>query len=294
VTEFDKVIPPGGVGKVTASVDTSHFKGQIAKSVTVTTNDPAAQRTTLTLKADVRVPVDVQPSETAMFQGRVGHLTPVVLTISSSDDAPFDIVSIEPSDASVTATVVPAEGEKSTKKTGTLAAGAKKYVMTVSASPSLKVGTSSGQITVKTTHPKAPELPLRFFANVTGNVQLQPERVMMNVPATMPPEGLTQHVVLRRAADAEGTFDVKSASSSDERVTVKVTTTKAGEEYDLAVGYKGAPPTSSTVANVTVETTDSLQPTLTIPVYVRSGNQTTTTVTPMVKPIPMPAPPPGH
>jgi hypothetical protein len=38
VTEFDKVIHPGGVGKVTASVNSEHLKGQVSKSVTVTTN----------------------------------------------------------------------------------------------------------------------------------------------------------------------------------------------------------------------------------------------------------------
>jgi len=39
VTEFDKVIPTGGVEKVTASLDTTHYKGPISKGITVTTND---------------------------------------------------------------------------------------------------------------------------------------------------------------------------------------------------------------------------------------------------------------
>jgi len=36
VTEFDKVIPPGGVGKVTASLNTFPYKGPITQSVQVT------------------------------------------------------------------------------------------------------------------------------------------------------------------------------------------------------------------------------------------------------------------
>ena len=52
MTEFDKVIPPGGVGKVTASVDTSHYRGPIAKSIRVTTN-PASDPISLELKAEV-------------------------------------------------------------------------------------------------------------------------------------------------------------------------------------------------------------------------------------------------
>ena len=55
MTEFDKVIHPGGVGKVTASVHTTNFKGEIVKSITVTTNDPTNQHVSLQLKANVTV-----------------------------------------------------------------------------------------------------------------------------------------------------------------------------------------------------------------------------------------------
>jgi len=53
VTEFDKVIPPGGVGKVTASLNTFPYKGPITKSVQVTTGDPGARPVVLLLKAEI-------------------------------------------------------------------------------------------------------------------------------------------------------------------------------------------------------------------------------------------------
>jgi len=271
VTEFDKVIRPGGVGKVNANIDTTTLKGPVTKTVTVTTNDPDKPTFTLTMKVDVKVPIDVQPSETAMFQGRAGNLKPQELTLTATDGKPFDIVSVTPSDANVTATIAadPAENAGS-PKAGTAASGAKKYVLKVQASPTLKLGSTSGSIAVKTTHPKSADMTIRYFANVTGNLQVMPERVMLSVPDDPPTEGVTQHVALKRAPDATGQVKVKSTASSDARVTAKLTTKKDGEDYDLAVTYSGPPPTSSTIANVTVETTDSLQPTLTIPVHVRA------------------------
>jgi hypothetical protein len=289
VTEFDKVIRPGGVGKVTASIDTSHFKGPVSKAVTVTTNDPAQPRTTLTITVDIKVPIDIQPSETAMFQGRVGALKPVELTLTSTDGSPFDIVSAAPPDTNVTVKVKRDPSEPAgAAKSGTVASGAKKYVMTVTPSDELKIGPTNGVITVKTTHPKAPDLEVRYFANVTGNILVQPERLMVNVPAETPKEGVVQHVTLRRAPEAPGKLDVKKASSSDARVTAKVAATTPGEEYDVTVTYQGPPPTSSTVANLIIDTSDTLQPTITIPMYIRSaaaapGGQ------PMITPMPQPA-----
>jgi hypothetical protein len=270
LVEYDKVIAPGKTGKVTASVDTSHFKGKVTKSVTVTTNDPAMPRTSLSISADISVPIDVQPSETAMFQGRAEALEPVVLTVLSTDGTAFDIVSATPSDAAMKVAVGPVAGETAgAAKSGTLGSGAKKYAVTVTAPKTLKVGTSSGTIAVKTTHPKSPDLTLRFYANVSGNIQIQPERVMMSpAPGSA---STTQHVIVRRAPGVTSPLDVTKATSSDPRVAVEVETKTKGEEYDLAVTYQGEPVGSVPLVNLTVETNDALQPTLTIPVHVRAA-----------------------
>ena len=61
VAEYDKTIEPGQIGKITATVDTRNFKGGIAKSVRVFTNDADNPQIDLVIKANVRSQVEVDP-----------------------------------------------------------------------------------------------------------------------------------------------------------------------------------------------------------------------------------------
>jgi hypothetical protein len=61
VAEYDKTVKPGGSGKITAVVDTTNFKGPIAKSVKVFTNDPVNPQINLVIKADIKTHVEVEP-----------------------------------------------------------------------------------------------------------------------------------------------------------------------------------------------------------------------------------------
>lgn len=61
VAEFDKNIAPGQTGKIKATVDTRNFKGGIAKSIRVFTNDADNPQIDLVIKANVRSQVEVDP-----------------------------------------------------------------------------------------------------------------------------------------------------------------------------------------------------------------------------------------
>jgi uncharacterized protein DUF1573 len=61
VASFDKVIKPGGEGKVQTSVDTKSFSGPISKSVLLVSNDPERGQINLFIKANVKPFVDILP-----------------------------------------------------------------------------------------------------------------------------------------------------------------------------------------------------------------------------------------
>lgn len=90
-TDYDPIVPAGGVGKVTAVLDTTHMRGRIEKTIDVMTNDPSSRRLTLTLKAESVRALVVKPTDTPAVRGIVGALQPVELTVSAPDDAPFGI-----------------------------------------------------------------------------------------------------------------------------------------------------------------------------------------------------------
>ncbi len=61
VASYDEVIGAGKSGSIQAELDTSEFRGPIAKSIRVFTNDAGNPELTLVIKADVRAQVDVSP-----------------------------------------------------------------------------------------------------------------------------------------------------------------------------------------------------------------------------------------
>lgn len=61
VADYDRTIAPGATGSIRASLDTGSFKGAIAKSVKVFTNDPVNPQLQLVIKANIRSQVEVDP-----------------------------------------------------------------------------------------------------------------------------------------------------------------------------------------------------------------------------------------
>jgi hypothetical protein len=270
VTEFDKVIHPGGVGKVSAAVHTTNFKGPVTKSVTVTTNDPENSRFTLTIKAVVTVPLDVQPSENIAFNGKAESLSAQQVTITSADGQPFDITSVTAADPSFTATVVavPAEGSPApATKAGTVASGVGKYRVTVNPSKNIAVGRLNSSILLKTTHPKASDLTLRVFGTVTGDIDVVPQYLTLSTGASATSEAKVQHAMIKKPTGEP--LQILSVTSDNPQVETKLTTVTEGREYDLEVRYTGAPATTALSAKIAIATNDTKQPKLEVQVWGR-------------------------
>ena len=59
MARFDRVIPPGGEGKITLKVHTKGYQGTVQKSARVRTNDPDHKQLLLRVKGTVKVAVHV-------------------------------------------------------------------------------------------------------------------------------------------------------------------------------------------------------------------------------------------
>jgi hypothetical protein len=71
-TEYDAVIEPGATGYVRAKLLTSQLHGPVTQPITVTTNDPAAPRIVLTLRAEVVTVVELLPASVMLLRDRGG------------------------------------------------------------------------------------------------------------------------------------------------------------------------------------------------------------------------------
>ncbi len=270
MTEFDKVIPPGQVGKVKAAIHTTTFKGPVSKSVTVTTNDPNKPTFSLQMKATVTVPIDVQPNENVAFNGKPETFLPQEVIVTSTNSEVFDILSMELSDATVTAKLEPAPetGKAPKAKAGTVASGVNRYKLTITPAKNMPVGRLNSTITLKTSHPKAPEQVIRIFGQVAGDVEVIPQYVTLSTGPGAEPEGRVQHVAIRKAAG--GSLKVLGASADNPEIVPTLKTISEGKEYDLEIKYTGQPSTAPVTAKVTVRTDDPRQPTLDVQVWGRN------------------------
>ena len=94
MAEFDKVIPPGGKGKIRLQVKTEGSEGYITKTARVYTNAPGKTVVTLKLKAYIKVSIFVSPRYVALF-GREGESITRVVEIKAGLSKPLTLSPIQ-------------------------------------------------------------------------------------------------------------------------------------------------------------------------------------------------------
>ena len=106
VPEFDKVIKPGGEGKVTLTVDTKNFTGPISKTALLMTDDPSMPQMTLFLSANVKPFVEALPNGFFRITALSGEAasSDVVLV---SDEPEFKPTKVETPNSFLKATLAP-------------------------------------------------------------------------------------------------------------------------------------------------------------------------------------------
>ena len=61
MARYDRVIPPGGKGKVTIEIDSSRIRGEFEKKAIVWSNDPDRMSVALYLKGKVMAHISLEP-----------------------------------------------------------------------------------------------------------------------------------------------------------------------------------------------------------------------------------------
>jgi len=207
------------------------------------------------------------------MDGRIGELAPAKVTITAVKGEVFDITAADVNDAHFKATIVPIGEDGKPAATapkpqaGTVASGSKAYEMTVTVASDLPAGRTSAVLTLRTTHPKAPDLTVRLYANARGDIEVQPERVTLRLGASAPEMAKVQHIALRRSTPTGPQFKVLSATGSVPGLEATVKTVTEGQDYDIEVTYTGPPPTQPMTERITIVTDNAKQPSIDVTVY---------------------------
>jgi hypothetical protein len=252
VANFDKVIAPGGSGKVEADINTASFRGKITKHIDLTTNDVQQPKRGLNLTATVQSAITILPSEVLMAALKDTEPTVKELEIRTSGKEPVEVTG-----ASCTVPYASAQLDSMPAP----ATGGRAYKLTVTIKPEAPVGRSAFLVSVHSSSAREPNTNITTICD-KGIIAMPPSLYMGSItPSTALP--LTTMFTLSRA---EGTFHIRKVTSDDPGLQVKEESIQEGRQYRVTVTYKGGWAAGSARHSITVETDDPHQSHLRIPV----------------------------
>lgn len=164
MAHFDRVIPPGGEGKVTLKVNMQHYQGKVQKSATLYSNDPQNPRVTLLVKGKIKTLVDLSPGNTVFFRGLANQVSEKSIEIVSTVN-PFHITKLEST-----------LGENVVYQLETVEEG-KHYRLIVK--NKAKEGIYRGFIKVHTDMAQKPDIMIRVAGNIEGEIVVRPQTVVV-------------------------------------------------------------------------------------------------------------------
>lgn len=232
VASFDKVIKPGGEGKIQSSVDTKSFSGPISKSVLVVSNDPDRPQVNLFIKALVKPYVDVLPQAFVRFSVIKGDTAgqDVVLV---SEEKGFRPTIAETSQPYVKAEILPA-GDKD-KIPGR---GGDQYKVRINVTPDAPEGLLNAPIRVATGVSQQPTIEIPVSGIVRPRVSVTPVTVNFgNFTAGKDP--ITRNIIVTNNKPAVP-VKVTRAEVSIPGFITDVVPTQDGVSYTVVVKASGA------------------------------------------------------
>lgn len=283
--EWSKLVEPGKTGKIPIQLNTLGFGGQVAKSVTVTCNDPAQPNVVLQIKGTIWKPIDVNPSF-AYFNvaGDTATNETRVVRIINNTDEPLKLS--EPECTNQTLRV-----ELKTVKPD------KEFELHVTTVPPLARGLTQTPINIKTTSTNSPLL------TVTATINVQPPVIVMPSQITLPPSPIVSSnrysVAIRN--NQSQPITVSEPTANVPGLELKLEQLQPGRMFNIWVTVPaGFELPAGPRAEITLKTSHAEFAEVKVPIVqmprptppVMIGPQAPGTATPVARPVPiLPTPP---
>lgn len=174
VAEYDQEIAPGGQGRVTAVVDTSSFRGPIAKPVIVFTDDPKNPSLRLTIRAHVLPFVDVVPGWVRYQHVRGAPSQRVTQNLWATGGRSLEILGVESSlDAVAT------EFRRATRQELHPDGPDEQWLVEMTLASDAPIGPVVGSVVVRTDHPESSEVEIPVAGYVKPVVSVAPDAIRL-------------------------------------------------------------------------------------------------------------------
>ena len=253
VARFDQTIAPGKRGRVHTVIDTKTFRGPIAKSVTVYTNDENAAEIRLVVKADVRPVVEARPVY-ARFLTVVGGEHEVSEHLLWSTQGPtLEVERVVSPYPYLEARIAPA-GEGERDSTG----GERQWKLTLELGDTAPVGPLADFVEVHTNNPELGIFKLPVAGYVRPVLAVTPQRAdfgrrLLEEPYETALE--IRNLGAAAVAIVSVALDVPGVDSEIEEV-------EEGKVFMVRLTLTPAMSKGPFEGKIQIETTSSLQPTV--------------------------------
>jgi hypothetical protein len=260
VADYDKEIAAGAEGAVKAKLDTKDFAGPISKSILIMSNDPSEPTVSVVIKANVQPFVEVLPRPLIRFNAvQLEPMSQKIVVVSTDTSRDFKVTKVESTVPFLT-TAVRRLGDNELVPDKP----ADQYEVTVAMANDAPVGPVSGNLTIFTDHPKAPQVTVKVYGVVRALVHVTPTQLEFGSVEAKARPGRNLIVINNRTGDAK--MQVTGATVDDPAFETAVSTIEEGKRYQVTVSVKGDATAGAHNATLTLTTTDPDFPQLTVPV----------------------------
>lgn len=244
-----KEIPPGGEGKIEATLRTGARGGKTSKTITVTTNDPAQKTIQLKISAEVQIALALEPYLINFGRFKKDEKPVRYVSVIGDDKDSTKILSAEPKDKNIKVEINH-KGFESNKDNR----------IKISMLPNMKVGQFRDVIAVTTDHKTSKNLNISVFGEVVGDIMVSPRSFSFGYFE----RGKAPEKIVTLKANPPVTFKVLKAESTAPEVLVEKVTVKEGSEYQIKARIKDDFDKDFLRGNIVVTTDNNEQPTIEI------------------------------
>jgi hypothetical protein len=260
VAQFDRIIPPGKEGTISALLDTTRFSGRITKGLTVKTNDPARPMAALQITGEVRAFVDVLPAWRASFTTDQGKPAQQVLYVKNMDPTfPLDLIGAISDNSHVSVKIQKIKSNETDADKG-------EFRLILDLEPDAPIGPVAGNVTVTTTHKRQRTVEIAIDGRVNGPIVYFPQSIVMyKDPDRRPQLGGT--IVLQTRPDVP--LEIGGTEADDPQMQIQQIGEPLNGQLRFALTWTDPEAKGLHEGKVRIKTGNSAMPLIEVPYQVR-------------------------
>lgn len=182
MASFDEAIPPGQAGKINATVHTANYRGQVLKTIAVTTNDPALASAVLTLKAKIVGSVELLPNPafSVTVAGPESRPGRILVRKDASETGPLEVANLAVSLPWIKATLRKIETAEPAIEGLPEAKAGDVLIELRPEGPPPKTGSFQGSVVFDTGLVREPKVTVPLYAFVRAAISVSPQEAIVH------------------------------------------------------------------------------------------------------------------